>query len=638
PVLALCLCGAVTGLSMLYQDFFRPMGQSTGVEVAELTGMEHSVRRKAAASFLWQRMESGATFYEKDAVQVGAESSATVRLKDGSVLEIGENSLVVLEDPRQVPLQFMQGSFVVRKESGDTLVKVEKGGQTKTETLNYRLRTPVAQSFWYTVRGSEKEVRFEWDKVGKGVEDSQAHLEVSTGRGFIPSATRSLPLDAAGSTLARFGAGQYYWRLSSGKKALTETRSFRVSEISPLLPVGPTPQSLLQTHSSATRVDFQWRLPDRGFAESAQSELQVSQDADFSSLVYQSKISEASLGARVDGLVPGKYFWRLRSEVPGVNVSSQPVAFTIAIAEKLKIELLSPMEDSSVEQDMPLAFRWQVPGIQARYRVELLAETAGANPTQWEVPGDGSWRVKAPVHGSYTWRVTAFAGPDKVAESGWRRLRVLDGKPLMLTAPTDRTRFQHWKEPAEFQFQWDPAQVLGQKDIRYALELSRDSAFSKVEKSLPTQTTQVAHANIKLADGKWFWRVRALDAQGQLLRVSKGLQFELAPFETLKAPEKAFPENGKRIAKASASDDPVLTWGKVDNAGRYLVKIRQNGKLWRQAGTKETQLPLKGILPGTYEWSVQSVDPLDRAGDPTAWNRFEVLAPKRLRAPALFLK
>src|SRR5690349_2186733 len=88
-----CIAGAATGSFYLYEDFNAKGRAGIGKPMAQVQRREAKVRRKAATSYVWTNVERDENLYLKDSLQTSGGSTASVKFNDGSVLEVGENSL-----------------------------------------------------------------------------------------------------------------------------------------------------------------------------------------------------------------------------------------------------------------------------------------------------------------------------------------------------------------------------------------------------------------------------------------------------------------------------------------------------------------------------------------------------------------
>lgn len=642
-VLMLCIAGALSGSLLLYRDFSRSNLAGEGPQVAVLESLSRGVRRKARSSFLWGKTESGAPLFRRDAIRVGPEGSASIRLSDGSLLEVGENSLVVIEDVSQLPLSFLQGSFVVRKSTGDTLVSVDTQGKAKTEVVPVRLLKPASQAFLFTGEGQLKSIEMEWEG-GKGNATPWDRLQVSTLKDFPKHTTQEFKLNPSlARTSVSLSAGNYFWRILSGETPVTETRRLRVVTARPLQSISPTASDSLVTWQKATRIPFRWEVPpssrDRVEAQALERvpvQLEVSTTPDFKSRVFETPVSASAGSAWIAAVPQGEYFWRLNSAFPGMNVYSRTLKFRISAAEKMPIQLMLPFEGSTIEKGTPVAFRWRLDGVQARYRFEL--EHAG-RPVTLPARKTASEDLLSSYHwlpaetGAHRWRVTATMDDQIVGESKWRSFEVLEGRPIALTSPQPDQKFEYWARPEPYDFTWQSDEKNGQ----YKLEIARDAGFKQLVKSVVGRPP-VPAKSLDLPSGDWFWRVRWVDSADRTLRISAVSHFQHAPFDRLKAPEDAYPPEKHVFQKERANLDPEIKWSSLKDAKQYVVKLRSGKKVVREIKTNQTTVKVKGIVPGNYEWSLHAVDPGGREGEALVWRELTVAPPKKLRAPKLIVK
>ena len=71
----------------------------TSPPIASLASSVSDVRRRASGTLVWEELATGADLSQGDAIFVPPASSATVMFRDGTRLELNENTLVALEAP-----------------------------------------------------------------------------------------------------------------------------------------------------------------------------------------------------------------------------------------------------------------------------------------------------------------------------------------------------------------------------------------------------------------------------------------------------------------------------------------------------------------------------------------------------------
>ena len=115
------------------------LGDRTNI-AAILTNVENQVKSKRSNQIAWKGAAEGTTFYNSDAIQTFSRSSATLSIKRGNFLELGENSLVVFRKLEQ-DVFTRENRMVVVLMGGQLSGEVKKAGQ---ENYNLEIITPGA--------------------------------------------------------------------------------------------------------------------------------------------------------------------------------------------------------------------------------------------------------------------------------------------------------------------------------------------------------------------------------------------------------------------------------------------------------------------------------------------------------------
>src|SRR5258708_6963569 len=98
PILVLfCLVGSLTAFWLLLSDYEKSAGEAKDEPLGVVFAVGNDVQRKTRTSYLWIEVEQGMPLFAQDSIQTGAGSFASIRLKDGSILELGEDTLVRIE-------------------------------------------------------------------------------------------------------------------------------------------------------------------------------------------------------------------------------------------------------------------------------------------------------------------------------------------------------------------------------------------------------------------------------------------------------------------------------------------------------------------------------------------------------------
>lgn len=322
--------------------------------IASLQFAVSEVRRRPAGSLVWFELDAGDPVFELDSIFVPPRASASFSMKDGSRLEVEENSLVVLERPGQDGVQVALKKGSLSGSSGHQPLSIQSTGAV----------TKVA-------RGGQVRVKVKNERVSE-VQSLGGDVQVST-----PAGRTSLPANTVS--------------LVGGQGLALAPQPFAV---------------LLQEPPRDTRRYYQGALPImalRWERPSAQGlTIEVAQDTDFQSVLktFPAEAGEGSLA-----LPAGRYWWR------AVDAAGAPQseARALTVVEDVPPLLASP-RDREPFADRPIQFTWsEVPGVTS-YELQIAAdpefrqlvhtETVEGTQLRWskQVPeGLYHWRVRAQV-------------------------------------------------------------------------------------------------------------------------------------------------------------------------------------------------------------------------------------------------
>lgn len=329
-----CLLGATFGGYRLYLDLNELGRVGFGTPVGKVERREAKVRRKLGSSYVWTNVQANEDLYRKDSLQTGPGSAASIRLTDGSVLDVGESSLVVMDDTKNLALGFVRGSAVVHKADGDAKISIGKDGKAKVEELPARLLRPESLARYFVMGKNKKPILFTWD-VKSNSQNSTYQLQVSSDKKFATESTQTFsPQDVKSPQVAvELRSGAYYWRVQTSGVAQTETRQFKILTVNPIQAVYPG-QNEVVSATPEGGIQFRWVNPRAADSEESDSklgvhEIQVSQDAEFKKVLTSEAIEATNGIATLKGLPEGALFWRIRSSYADINVASAPKMFSI---------------------------------------------------------------------------------------------------------------------------------------------------------------------------------------------------------------------------------------------------------------------------------------------------------------------
>lgn len=631
-----CLIGAAGGSYTLYRDFNASGKAGQGPPLAKVERKESKVRRKAASSYIWSNVKLTEDLYKKDSIQTSSSSAVAIRLKGGALLELGENSLVVLDDIENLSLNFLRGSVVVRSETGDKKISVGSDGKTKVEALKIRLEKPESQSYLFTASQKPKAVLFQWQVIGTMADATI--LQVSKDKNF--SAANTVSIEASQKTQSVLEPGNYFWRVVSSSQVLTETRQFRITSVAPLNPVWPSVMQKVPTWGENTEVQFRWTLPqsnsantDENFFNKATHWIEVAKDAQFKAIQTKQEITPSALSAIIPKIPSGTYFYRIASAYPEHVVSSRIERFTVEQAKKLALEMQIPEDQATFESGQPMRFTWNCDASSIDYQFEI-ENSSGLKVVSQKLKAQSfSWKNPSTA-GTYRWKVTALWQNQKIAETSWRNFALFTGKPIALVSPAQNQAIHYWGDPTKFKFTWKE-DSSAKSNQTYLVQVSTDPSFKEKTISAKTSNTTFASSDLKLPEGLLHWKVTLVDEAGHAIKTSTPISFNYGIHPPLRAPASATPPEGSTLNLLELEGTPTATWEAVPDAEGYEITLSKAGKVILRTVTEKPKLELKGLGEGKYTYSIKAIDKIKRRGQPLEIKQFNVTYGDPLAAPQI---
>lgn len=187
-----------------------------------------------------------------------------------------------------------------------------------------------------------------------------------------------------------------------------------------------------------------------------------------------------------------------------------------------------------------------------------------------------------------------------------------------LTGPADNANVQ--TAPV---FTWNSVR----RAARYEVQISADSGFRSVITGRTVETLNKAYTLTRsLADGDYYWRVRAVSAKDDAGRWSHGRSFTK---RWSNRPTLLAPSDGGAVS--FPADALVLRWEPVPHAVKYVVTVAADpnlatlvlGSAKAPIETVGTALTPQGSLdPGQYWWAVTPVNAVGHRGARSAIGSF----------------
>jgi hypothetical protein len=278
------------------------------------------------------------------------------------------------------------------------------------------------------------------------------------------------------------------------------------------------PRPLLSAPSLAglpnRMIDLPLKFAWSGMTHAAGWRAQVASDADFQKVLLDSQVAQPEV-TWTDGLPDGNYYLRVRAiDTAGLEGMDTEHSFNLD-ARPLPPPLLSPGEGKRVYQEAA-KLSWAASENAQGY---LLQIAPGA-----DFPADKTverrlepvlWHTETLTPGDYHWRVASLDAQGQ--PRGWSPARPMRVQPLPNPPKVDARA-----DNGQASLAWGT--VAGAAS--YDLEIARQADFNTPETKLQSRENK-AMTNLK--PGKYFWRIRAVEGDGQAGAWSKPSPLVMPP-------------------------------------------------------------------------------------------------------------
>ncbi|HNX24117.1 MAG TPA: FecR family protein [Spirochaetota bacterium] len=628
----------------LYRELTERIDKTEGEVIGTITFKKRSASRRYSDNVIWEEIEQESDIYNYDAIRTQEYSSAVVSLKDGTRIELDQNTLlVVILSDKGLNINFDKGGVSAQSGSGvnvpitlkskDATIALDKGnisvnssdagmnihvnsGSAKvaaqgkelniTSAETATLKDGVAESKKGSLFpefpehnsnliafGKFRAVKLSWRSEPQG----EVSVEISHSSDFknIVKSYKS----GKSSLEINLPSGDYYWRITRGNITSHPVKFSILSDRKPDL-ITPHMNQKISVTEGAEIVTFRW-----GKSEYASAyELVAARDSKLSDVVLtlMSKINIIS----TPKLDAGKYYWAVRNIYPSGIISdpslSGPSVFDV---EKLKFVQTKPvpLDQGPVTTAGPFNLNWK--GVQGSkgYKVDLSSDQDFNNILVTKNSGNTFVKIENKLpEGKYFWRVSALSG-EKVSATSITAILTLI-RPVQIIALSPQPGAVLFDKPDNVKFTWrDP-----NNGDKYVLEVSDRSDFRNVKQSY---LSSIPEADLKTpGEGDHFWRVMLKDNSGNIIARSSVNEFSIPG--DLRIPVQIIPKDNEKIIPG-LKKRMRFEWVKIAGANEYEIEIFQ-----RVAGVEKPFMIYSSKLnyieltnqsmfnTGTYSWLVRA--------------------------------
>ncbi len=406
-------------------------------------------------------------------------------------------------------------------------------------------------------------------------------------------------------TTAALPDGKYYWRVRGVDTAgipgkWSAVWNLTIDTTGPAQPVLYTPKDL------AGMTDATPTLTWKTASTANQYRLQVAEDAAFTQIEVDVTVGGLTYTVpAADALDYGTHYWRVMARDALGNWGAWSTPFRLAVTI-----MLGPKDGAITTATRP-TFSWAAAPGAVAYHFQL-DDNADFSSLVSEYTGTArSYVPSTPLAaGTYYWHVEVNTGTGFTGNwmPTWTVV-ISPTKPAqgMLLAPDTNT------------FTNDSTPTLSWKAVAggntYQIQIDNNLDFSSPVQDVTVGVGLLSYLADELADGKYYWRVRAFNVNGAAGAWSAKWAFTIDTVAPA-APVMVTPIDGA----ASTNAKLKLTWNAVEGADRYEVQLDPDPAFLLPAintGGLTTYTPTTPLTRDLYYWRARAID---AAGNFSEWS------------------
>ncbi len=479
-------------------------------------------------------------------------------------------------------------------------------GEVWTFTIDpLRLAAPVLGSPKDHTAIKDRTPTFTWAAVTRAV---NYQIQVSDDYNFgspLAADEQRIPLNYTLPAANKLDYGVYYWRVRAQDAAGNWSNWSTTNTLTITILYVPKNAQ----HLTDTTPTLQWLSAASG----ALYEVEVDEiGGDFFDPAFE--YSGTALYRTSSVLAAGDYQWRARAYIGTVWSVWTPVwTFTVTPPVTVAPKLITPANYAKLDMTTP-AFEWDDVPNGVRYQIQIDNNSTFASPAQdAETQPAGTLTYTADPFangGVYYWRVRVI-NTEGVA-GAWSAARQFTLKQLAapgLLAPATGTRTIDTTRDLS----WKP--VTGA--VSYQIQIDTVLTFATPDQTLTVLSPGTSTPVTFPADGKYYWRVRAVNTFGVAGLWSAKWNLTVDTTGPVQ-PVLSTPVNLAGLRDTT----PTFTWLSTPSAVQYRLQVTEDSAFTLPVEKEVTLARTTYTLPaadkldyGVHYWHVQAVDALGNWGE-----------------------
>ena len=577
-IVVLCLSVFTISIRSFWMDLNSSSTRKDKEEIATIEFKRKIAQRKFNDRVVWERLQQNSPLYDYDIIRTADDAAATVTFKDGTVLELHENTML--------QVSYTEEGLQISVNDGNIEVDTTSATETKKVALSME-------------NGSVLKL------------DSGSKISAVSDSGSGDNSFKLQSGNATVTTKTENGKQSAVQTITSGETVKVAASGEVRKEPLTVTSISSETKLLAFNNEKTMPVKLAWNTSDA--YENKNIKIETSLTKDFSKIEKSYSVADKNYVNLQSPI--GKLYWRAYPE----GEIEQAASGRITVDSVKKVVAVSPAKDSlfSYRKDTELpkvSFSWQGNDYADHYKLEVSKSQDLSNPVYAEEINSTQFTVKNLSEGTYFWRVTpyykvqsiGYGESTGVASFAIEKREELQPPRLAIPAAGGKLTFNPVKEN-QVTFQWKS----DVKTADYKLQVSNKKDFSTLVYEKESTKTRITD-NFTLESlpaGSYYWKVVRTSAEDDSPMSSEIRRFiveKYIPGETkLIYP----PEN--YAAESSKVRTTAFMWklaADYEEANvQSVVQISPSLKFDRDTkefSTEEQSLKDVSLVAGSYYWRV----------------------------------
>ena len=546
---------------LLYREQGKGLsGSSLGPKVGMVIMKRNQALRKFSNQIFWEKISNQLPIYNMDTIRTGNKSDTLLLLEDGTELDIGENTIIIIDYSEE------QGNLQI--EAGSVQLKQVKGGK-KLSLLS-----------------GEKEITVEEGELQLTVDKNSKELELNVNKG-----TANVIVGGKEEQIRK----NEKLRIRKGNVSITKQK---------LVLLAPRDRKRIFTPKNTTNIVFRWEATKLPVVY-----LEISKSPNFAYKIVRKKIVKVKQSSF--SLGQGTYYWRVSSFSKKKREVSSSFKFTIDGFKRSLLLNPSPNQIFSYVEEAPLInFSWSKNRLASGYSIEIAKKRSFQNIYKSRQVSNITYSsFQLPV-GAYYWRITTRFRTGKQSDpTDAQRFQVIqvgsDTLRPILGYPKAGTKVsQKFLKTYGVQFTWQTKPEV----VKSTLEIASDPDFKDVLFQKDNIQRKIYPFSEDIPVGKYYWRVKGVETKTPYSRIAS---FNISLRDQFISLKPIYPPFRANILPkiANQSKGIGLVWERPEQISNYYfeVLLARDSKLKRVLEKEKITKPqyyLPALSPGRYYWKV----------------------------------